>query len=72
MVGNGYRTANLPPSKSDNRFAFAATNYWDPLGEFGRQIVDYDNTCDPLVRLGHSDNSRRGFFVVATARSHRY
>jgi hypothetical protein len=54
MVGNGYRTANVPPSELDNRFAFAATNYWDPRGDFGRQIVDYDYTCEPLVRLGHS------------------
>jgi hypothetical protein len=54
MVGNGYRAANLPPAEMDNRFAFAATNYWDPLGDFGRQIVDYDCTCEPLVRLGHS------------------
>jgi hypothetical protein len=54
MVGNGYRTANLPPSETDNRFAFAATNYWDPLGDFGRQIVDYESTRDPLIRLGHS------------------
>jgi hypothetical protein len=54
MVGNGYRTANLPPANIDNRFAFAATNYWDPFGDFGPQIVDYDPTCDPLVRLGHS------------------
>jgi hypothetical protein len=54
MVGNGYRTANLTPSQCDDRFAFAATNYWDPLGDFGRQLVDYDCTLNSLVRIGHS------------------
>lgn len=54
MAGNGYRTANLPDSEIDNHFAFAGTQYWDPLGDYGGQIVDYDYTCDPLVRVGHS------------------
>jgi hypothetical protein len=54
MVGNGYRTANLPPSGIDDHFTFAATNYFDPLGDYGGQLVDYANTPDPLVRVGHS------------------
>jgi hypothetical protein len=54
MAGNGYRTTNLVPSVTDNRFTFAATNYWDPLGDYGGQIVDYECSCDPLVRIGHS------------------
>lgn len=54
MVGNGYNTANLRNSVTDDRFTFAATNYFDPLGDFGGQLVDFDCTCDPLVRLGHS------------------
>ncbi|QDT00779.1 OprO/OprP family phosphate-selective porin [Adhaeretor mobilis] len=54
MAGNGYRTANLPNSTTDNRFAFASTNYFDPFGDFGGQIVDFECTSDPLVRFGHS------------------
>ena len=54
MVGNGYRTSTLPPSTTDNRFTFAASNHWDPLGDYGSQIVDYDCAVDPLVRFGHS------------------
>ncbi len=54
MVGNGYRTANITPAQLDNRFTFAATNYWDPLGDFGKQIVDFDYVEEPLVRFGHS------------------
>jgi hypothetical protein len=54
MVGNGYHASNLPNSESDNRFTFAATNYWDPLGDYGGRIVDYDCSSRPLVRLGHS------------------
>ncbi len=54
MCGTGYRTANLPPRDSDNQFTFAGTNYWDPLGTFGTQIVDYDVTDDLLLRVGHS------------------
>lgn len=54
MVGNGYRTANLSNSNIDNRFTYAATNYFEPLGEFDDQLVDYDCVRDPLVRFGHS------------------
>lgn len=54
MAGNGYRTANLPPSSTDNRISFAGTTYWDPFGDFGRELVDYDFSETPLVRVGHS------------------
>lgn len=54
MVGNGYNTANIPNAGTDDRLTFAADNYFDPLGGFGSQIVDYDWTCRPLVRIGHS------------------
>jgi hypothetical protein len=54
MVGNGYRTANLSNDQTDNRFTFAVTNFFDPLGDYGEQIVDFEHTREPLVRLGHS------------------
>ncbi|MCA9185483.1 MAG: porin [Pirellulaceae bacterium] len=54
MVGNGYNTANIPNSGTDKRLTFAIDNYFDPLGDYGSHIVDYEGTCDPLVRLGHS------------------
>ena len=54
MIGNGFRTSNAPNALTDDKFTFAVTNYWDPLGSFGGQIVDYDCSCTPLVRFGHS------------------
>ncbi|WP_235034015.1 OprO/OprP family phosphate-selective porin [Roseiconus lacunae] len=54
MVGNGYRTANLPEAVSDNQFTFAATSFFDPLGDFGGQIVDFDCSSNALLRIGHS------------------
>jgi hypothetical protein len=54
MVGNGYRTANLPNASTDNRFTFAATSYVDPAGDFGARMVDFENTHAALWRLGHS------------------
>ncbi len=54
MAGNGYSTANLPLSQVGNQFTFAATSYWDPLGEYGRLLIDYDATDRPLLRIGHS------------------
>lgn len=54
MVGNGYRTANIPNSGTDDHLTFAITNYFDPLGDFGGQIVDYGYKDNPLVRFGHS------------------
>lgn len=54
MVGNGYNTTNLPNSVTDNRFTYAATNYFDPWGDYGNPIVDFDCSSEPLMRLGHS------------------
>lgn len=54
MIGNGYRTTNLPNSMTDDQFTFAATNYFDPLGNFGGNIVDFQVSDDPLIRFGHS------------------
>jgi hypothetical protein len=54
MVGNGYRTSNLPESVTDNQFTYAVTNYWDPLGDYGGQLVDYSFSDTPLLRFGHS------------------
>lgn len=54
MVGNGYRTANIPNSSTDDRLTFAGTQYFDPLGKYGSQLTDFDHSCDPLVRFGHS------------------
>lgn len=54
MLGNGYSSSNVPNADADQQFTFAATNYFDPWGSFGSQIVDYEWTECPLVRLGHS------------------
>lgn len=54
MVGNGYSDGNVPNSRGDQQFTFAATHSFEPLGKFGGQIVDYEYHCDPLVQFGHS------------------
>jgi len=54
MVGNGYRTANLPNSVTDSRFTFAATSYLDGNGDFGPEITDFESSSSLRWRLGHS------------------
>lgn len=54
MVGNGYSSANVPNNAADNRLTFAVTNYFEPWGAFGGQIVDYEDTEEPLLQFGHS------------------
>lgn len=54
MIGNGYRTSNLPNNVTDDQFTFAFSQHFDPYGKFGGQLVDFDYTCDPLIRIGHS------------------
>ena len=53
MVGAGYQTANVPNRLTDNRFAYAWTNYFDPFGDFGKTLTDFE-CSKPLVRFGHS------------------
>lgn len=54
MVGNSYQSANLSNASSDARFTYAITNYVDPWGNFGSDLVDFAHTSDPLARVGHS------------------
>ncbi len=54
MIGNGYRTSNLPNLTTDDQLTYAFTQYFDPNGDYGSQLVDFDNNDCPLVRFGHS------------------
>ena len=54
MVGNGVRTANLDAAGINDKLSYAATVYWDPWGDFGGQLVDYDCSQSPLARFGAS------------------
>ncbi len=55
MIGNGYRTSNLPNNTTDDQLTYAFSQHFDPNGDYGGQLVDFDYTCDaPLIRLGHS------------------
>ena len=54
MAGDAYRAMNSPPAELNDRFTFAGTVYWDPLGPYGSGIVDFESTCSPVIRVGHS------------------
>lgn len=54
MIGNGYRTSNLPNNITDDQLTYAFTQYFDPFGDYGGQLVDFEHNCNPLVRFGHS------------------
>ncbi|MFK7770476.1 MAG: porin [Mariniblastus sp.] len=54
MIGNGYRTSNLPNNTTDDQLTYAFSHHFDPRGDYGGQLVDFDYTCDPLIRFGHS------------------
>ena len=55
MIGNGYRTSNLPNNTTDDQFTYAFSHHFDPNGDYGGQLVDFDNTyAAPLIRFGHS------------------
>ena len=54
MIGNGYRTSNLPNNITDDQLTYAFSQHFDPLGDYGGQLVDFDYNCNPLIRVGHS------------------
>ncbi|MEX0939609.1 MAG: porin [Pirellulales bacterium] len=54
MAGNGYVADNLTFDQINSSIALAGTMYWDPVGDFGETIVDFDISPGPLWRLGHS------------------
>jgi hypothetical protein len=54
MIGNGYRTANFLPDEQDTNFVYALSMAWDPQGDFGLQLSDYEQTAGSKWRLGHS------------------
>ena len=60
MLANGFNTQDLRPAPGliaheiDSLFAYAATSYWDPFGDYGKGYADIDCSCDLLARVGHS------------------
>ncbi|OYP30488.1 porin [Rhodopirellula sp. MGV] len=54
MVGDSFHRPNARINQRDDRFTFAATSYFDPWGNYGSQIVDFDCSGSPLLRVGHS------------------
>jgi len=55
MIGNGYRTTNLPLSLQNDQFSYALTQ-WVDLGqeEFGKTFADDQCGPTPTIQLGHS------------------
>ena len=58
MLANGFNTQDLRastvPHEIDSLFAYSATSYWDPFGDYGKGYADIDCSCDFLARIGHS------------------
>jgi hypothetical protein len=52
MVSNGFNTLNLQPEALNNRFAWSASTWWEPWGEFGRGYSDLQDHEEAAVRLG--------------------
>ena len=53
-VTNGVNTTDLKPGDVDNRFAYSAMMYWDPLGDVGDGFSDLEYHEDLVIRLGHT------------------
>lgn len=54
MLGNGVASSSLTPAEVDNNLAAAGTLWWEPLGEFGSDVVVLDDTEGPRMRLGQN------------------
>ncbi len=58
MLANGFNTQDLrassAPHEIDSNFAYSATSYWDPFGDYGKGYADISGSSAPLVRIGHS------------------
>ena len=52
MISNGFNTLNLIPEDLNNRFAWSASLWWEPWGEFGRGYSDLQHHEEAAVRLG--------------------
>lgn len=54
MLANGFNTENIVPGQLYDRFAVAASAWWEPLGPFGTGYSDVENHKDPVLRVGAS------------------
>lgn len=54
MIANGFNTGSVSPQQLDSRFAYAASTWWEPLGEFGPSESDLEWHDAPATRLGAS------------------
>ncbi|MCB9882386.1 MAG: hypothetical protein H6834_11400 [Planctomycetes bacterium] len=54
MLGNGLSTADLAPADVNDQFAYAASVWVEPLGDFGEGLADLECHEDPVARFGSS------------------
>ena len=54
MIGNGFNTTDRKPSEVDDKFMYAGSFWWEPLGSFGKGFADLDHRDDLVVRFGTS------------------
>lgn len=54
MISNGFNTLGTNPSRLNNRFAYSASLWWEPWGEFGTSYSDLENHEQPVIRYGTS------------------
>lgn len=54
MASNGINTTDLAANQIDNRFAYTASVWWDPLADYGNGYADLEGHEDLAVRVGAS------------------
>jgi hypothetical protein len=54
MLSNGFNTVNAQPSQLDNRFCWAGSTWWEPLGKFGATYSDLEWHDTAVIRCGAS------------------
>lgn len=54
MLANGFRSNGLTPLEMNLDPTVLGTAYWDPWGDFGEQITDWENHARPVIRVGNS------------------
>lgn len=54
MIANGIATSDLEFGEVDKNFAYAATAFWDPWGNYGKGYVDLEGHDEIGARVGTS------------------
>ena len=54
LIGNNFRTVNVPGGATDDKFTYTLGHVYEPLGDFGSKLIDFGSSDGLKIRFGQT------------------